>query len=606
MKGKTWLRPAVAAAAAAATAALPVLLPAPARASAAAGTGVTGQSGPGTASVVRGLMSKMTLADKIGQMFVTYVYGASATTTDPADVKANEALYGVANGAQLISRYHVGGIIYFNWTDNLGSPAQIGSLSNGLQQAALDQPAGIPLEISTDQEGGIVNRIGAPAAVSPGNMATGATFSPGLARQAAAVTGQQLKAMGINVDDAPVVDVNTNPANTTDGTRSFGDDPASVARFAAASVTGFQQAGIASVAKHFPGLGDTSVNTDLGVAVNPETRQQIFARDLPPFEAAIRSGTGMVMAGHVIVPALDPSRRPASLSAPIITGILRRQLGFQGVVITDSLSAGALAGIPARQVILDAVEAGDDQLLMPQNLAGAEQTLMTAVHQHVLSEQRIDASVARILTLKAHLGLLTAPSTATPVAANVGSPRELATMAHVARTSLTLVRNTGQVLPLTARHGEKVLVTGWGFSSTQTLAADLASHGVTTSRVWTGSSPSPAAIQSAVAAARQSDAVVVTTDEAWGDPGQQQLVAALAATGKPLIDVALGTPYGAAWTRPAPAFLAAYGYQPDTLAAVADVIFGTNPLGRLPVTVRDPASGAVLYPYGWGLHYHEP
>lgn len=557
------------------------------------------------ATEVRGVMSRMSLADKVGQLFVTYAYGSTATTENPADVQANQSLYGVDNGAQLIAKYHVGGIIYFTWADNLNDPGQIAGLSNGLQQAAQSQSVPVPLEISTDQEGGIVNRIGAPAAVSPGNMAIGATFSPGQAQQAAAVTGQQLKAMGINVDNAPVVDVNTNPANTTDGTRSFGDDPTAVSRFAAASVAGFQNdAGIGAVAKHFPGLGDTTVNTDLGVAVNNETRQQIFARDIPPFRAAIRSGTDMVMAGHVIVPALDPSGRPASLSAPIVTGILRDRLGFRGVVITDSLSAGALAGIPASQVILDAIQAGDDQLLMPENLASAEQTVLTAVRQGTISVQRLDASVTRILTLKFRLGLFADPyTTQNAVQQDVGNPAQLATMARVARDSVTLVKNQGGVLPLSAQSGEHVLVTGWGFSSTQTLATDLAAHGVTTSRVWTGSQPSSAAIQAAVTAAGQSDAVVVTTEDAWGDTGQQHLVQALQDTGKPVIVVALDTPYDAAYVTEAPAFLGAYGYQPNTLAAVADVVFGEQPLGRLPVTVRNPSSGTVLYPRGWRLQY---
>jgi beta-N-acetylhexosaminidase len=557
---------------------------------------------------VHALVSKMTLAEKVGQLFVTYVYGDTATTESASYVQANQSLYGVDNGAQLIAKYHVGGIIYFTWSGNENNPPQIAGLSNGLQQAAMSQPLPIPLEISTDQEGGIVNRIGAPAAVSPGNMAIGATFRPADAARMARVTGQQLRAMGLNADDAPVVDVNTNPANTTDGTRSFGDHAAAVSAFAEAAVGGYQHAGVAATAKHFPGLGDTTVNTDLGVAVNNETRQQIFARDIPPFRAAIRAGVDMIMAGHVIVPALDPTGRPASLSEPIITGILRDELGFNGVVITDSLSAGALANIPADQVILDAVQAGDDQLLMPQNLADAEQAVMTAVEDGTISEQRLDASVTRILTLKAHLGLFVNPyTTQEAVTTQVGTPGQLATAADVAQGSITLVRNQGLVLPLQPGSGQHVLVTGWGFNSTRTLASDLSSHGVTTSVAYTGSDPSPAAISAAVAAAGQADVVVVTTNDAWADSGQQDLVKALVTTGKPVIAVALDTPYDAAYLTEAPAFLAAYGYQPDTLAAVANTVFGTDPAGRLPVTV--PVAGQpseTLYPYGTGLRYPPP
>ena len=577
------------------------LAAAPAGAATPLRAGSAAQPDPG----IGALVSKMTLAEKVGQLFVTYVYGDTASTENPSYVQQNQSLYGVDNGAQLIARYHVGGIIYFNWTGSENSPAQIAGLSNGLQQAAASQPLGIPLEISTDQEGGIVNRIGAPAAVSPGNMAIGATFAPDEAQRMARVSGQQLRAMGLNADDAPVVDVNTNPQNTTDGARSFGDHPAVVSGFGAAAVGGYQAAGVAATAKHFPGLGDTSVNTDLGVAVNNETRQQIYARDIPPFRAAIAAGTGMVMAGHVIVPALDPSNLPASLSEPIVTGILRDQLGFNGVVITDSLGAGALANVPADQVILDAIKAGDDQLLMPQNLASAEQTVMTAVQDGTISEARLDASVTRILALKAHLGLFGNPyTTQQAVKAQVGNPAQLATAAGVAQRSITLLKNQGGTLPLRPGSGKHVLVTGWGFSSTKTLANDLAGHGVSTSVAYTGSGPSSAAIDSAVAAAKQSDVVVATTFDAWGDAGQQTLVQDLVATGKPVIVVALDTPYDAAYVTAAPAFLGAYGYQPDTLTAVADTIFGTSPSGRLPVNV--PAAGQsaqVLYPYGSGLSY---
>ena len=163
-----------------------------------------------TEARIRSTMAAMTLPEKVGQLFASYVYGDTATTGAPADVAANQALYGpdVHNGADLLARYHLGGIIYFTWTGNLADAQQIGALSNGLQHASR-----VPLLVSTDQEGGVVNRIGAPVAVSPGNMALGATFNPLDAFRAARVSGTELRAMGINVDDAPVVDVNTNPAN---------------------------------------------------------------------------------------------------------------------------------------------------------------------------------------------------------------------------------------------------------------------------------------------------------------------------------------------------------------------------------------------------------
>ncbi len=551
-------------------------------------------------------LAAMTLPQKIGQLFVTYVYGDTATTEDPAYTSQNQALYGVDNGAQLIAEYHLGGIIYFAWTSNLQTPQQIGGLSNGLQHAAMAQQPAIPLIINTDQEGGNVVRIGAPAAVSPGEMATGATFSPIDAFRDAQASGQQLRAMGINVDNAPVVDVNTNPANTADGPRSFGDNPAMVSALTATSVLGFQLgAGEGATAKHFPGLGSTTVNTDTGIAVTDETRAQFERNDLPPFRAAIASGIDVIMAAHIVAPALDPSGAPASMSEPIVTGLLRGELHYNGVVTTDALSATALENIPSPQRAVDAIEAGDDELLMPDSLTDSFNAVLQAVQNGTISEARIDQSVRRILTLKYKLGLFTDPYVDTSqIASRVGTPAQLATMAGVARHSITLVRNEDHTLPLANGSGEHVLVTGWGSSSTQTLANDIAAHGVTTQLVYTGGSPSSALIAAAVAAAKQNDIVVVTTNSAWGDPGQQQLVHALIATGKPVIAVALATPYDVAYFPSVPAFIGAYGYQPNTLQSVADVLFGANPTGHLPVTVPVAGNPAQpLYPWGWGLSY---
>jgi beta-N-acetylhexosaminidase len=563
---------------------------------------VSGRTAAAAASSpVQATLASMSLEEKVGQLFFTYVYGDSATTEDPAYTQQNQALYGVGNGAELIAKYHLGGVIYFTWSGNLNNPPQIASLSNGLQQAAMAQQPAVPLLISTDQEGGNVTRIGAPVAVSPGNMAIGATFSPTSALRAASVTGQQLRAMGINEDDAPVVDVNTNPANTADGPRSFGDRAGMVSAMAGAAVTGYQRAGVAATAKHFPGLGSTTINTDNGVAVTDETRAEIMANDLPPFRAAIAAGTDMIMTAHIIAPALDPSGTPASMSRPIVTDLLRHQLGYNGVVVTDALSAAALEAIPPAQRAVEGIAAGDDLLLMPESLPDAVQAVLDAVNDGRISQQRIDESVTRILTLKDKLGLFTNPY---PTNDAVGTPGQLAAMAGIAQDSMTLVKNDHSVLPLADGSGKHLLVTGWGASSTQTLAADIAAHGVTTQRVYTGSSPSAAAIAAAVAAARQNDVTVATTNNAWGDANQQRLIKELLATGKPVIVVALGGPYDIAYFDEAPTFLAAYGYQPNSLTAIANTLFGANPTGRLPVTI--PVAGhpdQPLYRWGTGLRY---
>ncbi|GAA3456147.1 glycoside hydrolase family 3 protein [Dactylosporangium matsuzakiense] len=534
-------------------------------------------------------LAGMTLPEKVGQLFVGYVYGDSATTASAS----NTAKYGVATGAEVVARYHLGGVIYFTWSGNLANPAQIAGLSNGLQAAARAD-TGIPLQISTDQEGGIVNRIGAPLAVSPGNMAIGATQDPRGALRAAKVSGTELLQLGINVVDAPVVDVNTNPRNAADGPRAFGDRTAPVSLFGAAAVAGYRLAGIGAQAKHFPGLGDTTVNTDNGVAVTNETRDQILTTHIPPFQAAIAAGVPSIMAAHIVASALDPTGAPASLSRPIVTDLLRHRLHYDGVVITDALDAAALAAIPGDQIVLRAIDAGVDQLLMPADPPAAIQAVLDAVASGRLSEARIDQSVRRILRMKQDLGLFKwHPAPAAPA---VGTPADAATMSTIAAKSITKLRGTG--LPVTP--GAHVLVTGWGVSTTQNLADALNARGVVAGRLWTGS-PSPALIAQAVAAAQAADATVVTTNNAWSDPTQVALVQALLATGKPVVVVAVGGPYDIAYFPTAPAYLAAYDYQPVSVIAVADVLTGRAPTpGRLPVTIRNPEGTTVLYPYGSG------
>ncbi|MFC4145107.1 glycoside hydrolase family 3 protein [Micromonospora mangrovi] len=556
---------------------------------------------------VRAAMAQMTLAEKVGQMFVLQVYGDTATTTNPTDQAANRALYGsdVANGAQLLARYHPGGIIYFTNTDNLNNPQQVALLSNGLQRAALaDQ--GIPLQISTDQEGGFVSRIPPPSAIAPGNMAIGATFDSGVAFSTAAATGRQLRAMGITMDHAPVVDVNTNPRNTADGTRAFSDRTAVVSAFGAAAVTGYQGTGIAATAKHFPGLGSAEANPDTGIAVVNETREEIMRIDIPPFRAAIAAGVKSIMPTAVVVPALDPTRTPAILSRPIITGLLRDTLRYDGVVVTDALRADALAGIPQDQVILGAVDAGNDELLLPTNPPAAIATVIDAVRAGTISRQRIDQSVYRILRMKAELGLFDHPyTTSEAVDSTVGNPAEQQVMADAARRSITLLRNQAGTLPLPANSGRHVLVTGWGSTTVPALAGQLSGKGLVATPMWTGS-PDQHTINQVVAAATASDVVVVLTNNARNDVTQQNLVRALLATRTPVVTVAVGGPYDIAYFPAAPTYLAAYGYRDVSLAALADVLTGGQPTGRLPVTVLTPDGTQVLFPFGSGIGYPKP
>ena len=524
------------------------------------------------------MLSNMTVAQKVGQMFVLNAYGTTATDTTPANVAANHILYGagISTVQDLINSYDPGGIIYFNWSNGLTDPTTVAELSNGIQQAASDQPLATPDLVYTDQEEGVVTRIASPATVFPGNMALGATADPNSAYQSAAITGQELKAMGINVDDAPVVDVNTNPLNTSDGPRSFGDRPAAVSSFATAAVQGYQgPGGVGAMAKHFPGLGDTSSDPDTGVTTSDQTLAQLEDTNFPSFEAAIQAGVDQVMVTHIVMPNVDPSGVPSSLS-PIIVGLLRNQLDFQGPIITDAMNAQALSSYAPGTAAIMAIEAGEDELLyaqeavegQPQDFVEAYEAVLNAVNTDEISIDRIDQSVTRILTLKWKLGLVANPFVDVSNVGNVvGTAAHLATAQAITDAGITVVKNSANLLPLPQTPGTKVLLTGaWP------AAAPNAPPYVDSQVLSTGFDPTSTQIAQAVAAAQQNQLTIVFTYSAWspGLTNQLSLVSALLATGRPVIVVAGGTPYDIAYFQNAPTYVAAYDNYPVSLNAVLD------------------------------------
>ncbi|MFD5756148.1 glycoside hydrolase family 3 protein, partial [Streptomyces sp. NPDC127044] len=361
-------------------------------------------------SSLRALVSRMTLEEKVGQLFVMRVYGHSATAPDQADIDTNLEELGVRTAAELIAKYRVGGIIYFTWAHNTRDPHQIAALSNGIQKVSLDQPRGLPVLISTDQEYGAVARVGKPATLFPGAMALGAGGSREDARTVGRLGGAELRALGIRQDYSPVADVNVNPANPVIGVRSFGADPDAVAGLVTAEVKGYQSVGVAATAKHFPGHGDTAVDSHFGFPVITHSRELWSSLDAVPFRAAVRAGIDSVMTAHIMVPALDPSGDPATLSHPILTGILREELGYDGLVVTDSLGMeGVRTKYGDDRVPVLALKAGVDQLLNPPSIHVAWNAVLNAVHGGELTEARLDESVLRVLRLKSKLGLLENP-----------------------------------------------------------------------------------------------------------------------------------------------------------------------------------------------------
>ncbi|MFI6334666.1 glycoside hydrolase family 3 protein [Streptomyces sp. NPDC050535] len=564
---------------------------------------------------LRGLISRMTLEEKVGQLFVMRVYGHSATAPDQADIDANLKEIGVRTAAELIAKYRVGGIIYFAWAHNTRDPHQIAALSNGIQRASLDQPRGLPVLISTDQEHGIVARVGKPATLLPGAMALGAGRSRDDARTAGRISGTELHALGIRQDYAPVADVNVNPANPVIGVRSLGADPDAVAGLVAAQVKGYQGAGVAATAKHFPGHGDTAVDSHYGFPVITHSRELWETLDATPFRAAIRAGIDSIMTAHIMVPALDDSGDPATLSPTILTGILRGELGYDGLVVTDSLGMeGVRTKYGDDRVPVLALKAGVDQLLNPPSIDTAWNAVLKAVQGGELTEARLDESILRVLRLKSKLGLLR-----DPYVSNAGVDRAVGTAGHlraadrIAERTTTLLVNEEGLLPLSRRRSPRVLVVGADPASpsgsdgppTTVLAGALTELGFSATALSTGTAPSAATIARAVTAAGDADAVVVGTYNVSATSSQKTLVAQLLATGVPVIAVAIRNPYDVAQLPDVPAFLAAYSWTDVELRAAARVIAGrAEPRGELPVPVQradDPAR--VLYPVGYGLRY---
>jgi beta-N-acetylhexosaminidase len=565
---------------------------------------------------VRKLLRHMTTRDKVGQLFVVEVYGQDAGTVSDG----NRALYGVDTPAQVIDKYRPGGIIYFDTgrgADNLRNPRQIATLSNGLQEAALRQPKPVPLLISTDQEGGsLVFRLAAPATAMPGNMALGAGRSVADARRSAEVIGAELAAVGINQNYAPVADVNVNPANPVIGIRSIGERPDLVSALVRAQVAGYHTAGVAAVAKHFPGHGNTAVDSHFGLPEVPHTRAQLHAIDLPPFRAAIREGVDTIMTAHVVLKSIDPSGAPATMSRPILTGLLREELRYDGLIVTDALDMrGASETYPPHVAPVEAFKAGADQLVLAPQMDVAYNAVLDAVARGEISTRRLDESVARILRLKLRLGLFADPFVDVDAAETVvGAPAHLADAQAVTGRTTTLVKNEAAMLPLD-RTPRNVLVTGWGVTTTRTIGNAIAARGQTVAVLETGLTPAQARIDQSVALAAQSDLVVVSTNNVANvDPGtglptpsaaaQQALVNALLATGKPVIVSAMRNPYDISRLTAVPTCLATYGYTAHSIESMVRVLFGeNNPAGRLPVTIPKADGSGTLYPFGHGLSY---
>ena len=385
---------------------------------------------------IGGKIAHMSLEQKVGQVMIGSFAGP---------VLSPELVH-------QLSELHLGGVILYGVTGNIESPEQVAKLVNDMQRTARDA-GNAPLFISIDQEGGRVTRISRGVTPFPGNMALGATGSPELAGEAARVMARELRLLGINMNFAPVLDVNSNPHNPVIGVRSFGSSPSAVAAMGAAVVKSYYDESVIATAKHFPGHGDTGLDSHFALPVVNKSLEQLRAMELLPFQAVAKT-VPAIMTAHIVVPAIDKTR-PATLS-PAALQFLRHELGFQGLIITDSMSMAAIAKHwPKEEAAIQAFLAGADILLYGADINSSvhdqtlvHATLVKAVRDGRIPESRLDESVRRILMMKQQFSI-TGEEQGSCRQEELASAEHIAVAEKVARDSLTLARYKEALLPLT-------------------------------------------------------------------------------------------------------------------------------------------------------------
>lgn len=473
---------------------------------------------------------------------------------------------------------------------NVSTPAQVRESNLALYAAAREGGQPPPI-IGIDQEGGQLMAISVGATELPGNMALGATRSTELAAKAGRVLGRELLAMGINLNFAPALDVNVNPRNAVIGIRAFGDDPTLVGELGAAMLHAMQAEGVIATAKHFPGHGDTSADSHFAVPTNHHPMSRLEAVELLPFRRAIAAGVQAVMTAHVVFDAVDPGQL-ATQSRIIIQQLLRNQLGFDGLVLTDALDMFAVARNGGAAGVRSALEAGADLALLahlPDQFALAE------AMQPLLNAE----SVQRIARVRQGL-----PQELPPLSV-VGCDEHRAIAQDIADRSITLVRDNGQ-LPLRLEHGEPLVVitvqpvdlTPADTSSLVTISlADALRQrypNVTALELPFGATDAEVR---AVLEAADGARVVVGTIAATDDPAQGALVQALEERGQSPIVVAMRTPYDILSFPRVATYLCAYGIRPVTCEAIARVLFGEIvATGLLPCAIPGVEQTTTLLP----------
>lgn len=541
---------------------------------------------------VEATLKKMTPREKLGQMLMIYYFGVF-TPAESADYK--ELLHQVEEN-------HVGGLITGTIRGPLGIergqvyPTAV--LNNELQGHAK-----IPLLVGSDFESGTSMRIDEGTSF-PSAMAIAATGDPKLAYTAGKITALEARAAGIHWIFAPDADVNDNPNNPIINIRSFGEDPQRVAEFATQFLRGVEDNGALATAKHFPGHGNVNADSHLTTATVPGDRQELEGTELVPFRAAIAAGVSSIMPGHLIVPALEPDATiPATLSPKILTGVLREELKFKGLIVTDAMDMGGVTShYPQGEGAVRAVEAGADVILQPLIPDAALDGLEEAVKAGRISMKRIDESVRRILQAKARLGLDKNRLADIPrLNEKFGRPEFAAQAQAIADRGVTLLRDSQQLLPLDATRPLRVLLVSlsadsdpypgeiveteirWRVDSLKMLRADTQFVNVSALKL-----PSPESYDVAVAA------LFVRVADRKGNVGfpddQRAFVNQLLAAGKPAVVLAFGSPYLVERFPNAKTWLAEFSTNDVSQRAAVRVLFGQSAIGgQIPVTVPGTA-----------------
>jgi len=537
---------------------------------------------------VDSLLASLTVRQQVGQLVIPWLSGSYTALDD--------SLFQVA--ARWVDSLEIGGLII-----SVGSPLDIATKLNALQQRSR-----LPLLVSADLEWGAGMRV-VGATAFPQIMAVGATGDPHDAYAIGAAAGAEGRAVGIHVNFAPDADVNNNPANPIINIRSFGEDPRTVGRLVAEYVRGLHEHGMLATLKHFPGHGDTETDSHIGLPVITAGYARLDSLELVPFRAGIAAGADVVMSAHIAFPSLTGSNDPATVSAAVLTGLLRDSLRFPGLVVTDALMMGAIvAKYGAGEATVRAFLAGSDLLLIPADADSAVAAMTAAVAAGRVTPQRLAQSVRRVLEIKRRLGLLehrTVPLDSIPHV--VGSKRFQDAANDLAVRSLTLVRDVGGRLhALRARPGRLALIAyaDEANSSVGLLLTDLLRQGGDTVdffRLWPMSGTlSYDSARAVIARAPATVFVANVRPISWKGnialPDSLAQLITVTDAARPTVLVSLGSPYLLNQTATVRSYLIAWSGVRASERAVALAL-----LGRVPIGGHLPTRIPPDYPLGWGV-----